>query len=63
MEIGARLLGFEMGIAGGPEAGLEELPNGASRLGVDVQLRLGVDFVELAHLCQHISASHQPLAP
>jgi hypothetical protein len=63
LEIGARAGGISVGVAGMPELGLETPPDGGSRLGVDVELRLGVDLVELVRLCQHVAAGSEPLAP
>jgi hypothetical protein len=59
---GVRALGFTIGLVGRPEFGLEDVPTG-SRLGVDVELRIGVDFVEFARFLQHMSGANQPLAP
>lgn len=59
---GVRALGFELGLIGRPEIGLEALPGGASRLGVDVEFRVGVDFVELCRFVQHLDDANRPMA-
>jgi hypothetical protein len=59
---GVRVAGIEMGIVGRPELGLEDVPSG-SRIGIDVEWRLGLDLVEITRLSQHIGDSNQPLAP
>jgi hypothetical protein len=60
--VGARAAGFELSLVGTLEAGLAELPDHASRLGYDVELRLGVDFVELGRLIGSLSEAGKPLA-
>jgi hypothetical protein len=63
LELGVRLAGIEIGIAGATEMGLAELPDHASRIGYDAALRFGFDFVEIVRLGEHLGASSQPLAP
>jgi hypothetical protein len=60
---GVRAAGWEIGIAGRPEFGFEAMPNGGSRMGVDIEWGLGVDLVEFGRLLGHVSDSKQPLAP
>jgi len=60
---GVRALGFELGLSGRPEIGLEALPAGASRVGVDVEFRVGVDLVEVWRLGQHLKDANRPMAP
>lgn len=62
LETGVRAVGVSMGIVGRPEFGLQAVPDG-SQVGLDVEFRLGLDFVEFARLFQHVGDSHQPLAP
>jgi hypothetical protein len=61
--VGARAAGIELSAVGTLEAGFDELPDRASRLGYDVELRLGVDFVELGRLLCDLSRARRPLAP
>ncbi len=58
-----RALGLELGLVGRPEFGLEALPGGASRVGVDVEFRVGVDFVEVWRFGQHLKNANKPMAP
>jgi len=60
---GVRALGLELGLVGRPEFGLEALPGGASRVGVDVEFRVGVDFVEVWRFGQHLKDANKPMAP
>jgi hypothetical protein len=59
---GGRAIGWEIGLVGRPEFGLESVPNG-SRIGVEVEFHIGVDFVEFARFLTHNSDSKQRLAP
>jgi hypothetical protein len=60
---GVRALGVELGLVGRPEFGLEPLPGGASRVGLDVEFRVGLDFVEMWRFGQHLEDANKPLAP
>jgi hypothetical protein len=60
---GVRALGWELGLIGRPEIGLESLPSGASRHGIDVEFRVGVDLVEFWRFGQHLSDANKPMAP
>ncbi len=62
LETGIRALGVQMAIVGRPEFGLEAVPNG-SRIGINVEWQLGVDFVEVARFFQHLGDAREPLAP
>ena len=59
---GGRAVGWEISLVGRPEFGLESVPNGSS-IGVDVELQIGVDFVEFARFLKQNSDSSQKLAP
>jgi hypothetical protein len=63
VDTGVRAVGWQLGIVGRPEIGLGSAPDSGSRLGVDVEWKIGVDVIEFARLFQHLSDSHQPLAP
>jgi hypothetical protein len=60
---GVRALGVELGLLGRPEFGLEALPGGASRVGVDVEFRVGIDVIEMWRMGQHLRDANEPIAP
>ena len=60
---GGRAAGVEIGFVATPEYWVSELPNNANKLGVDLQVRLGFEFVEVARFIQHINAANEPVTP
>jgi hypothetical protein len=61
--VGGRLFGVEIGFLATPEIWLSTLPNNGNKLGVDLQVRLSCDLVELTHLVQHLSAAGDQPTP
>ncbi len=61
--VGGRAAGIEIGFAVTYELRLSDLPNDPTRSGVDAQLRLGCDLVELGHLIAHLNADGTPQTP
>jgi hypothetical protein len=62
IELGIRVVGVEIGVAGVLEYGLEQPPASESRVGWDLLFRLRLDGVELGHLIHHLCVQ-TPLAP
>jgi len=60
---GGRAAGVEIAFAATPEFWLSELPSNGNKLGVDLQVRLGCDIVELAHFIEHLRAANESATP
>jgi hypothetical protein len=61
--VGGRVMGIEIGFAATYELRLSALPSAPKTSGVDAQLRVGCDFVELWHLIEHLNADGTPPTP
>ena len=61
--VGGRAAGIEIGLAATYELRLSDLAGDPARSGVDAQLRIGCDVVELVHLVQHLKADGTPPTP
>jgi hypothetical protein len=61
--VGARAMGFEIGFAATWERWLSDVPGGGSKDGVDAELRVGFDLVEITRLVQQAGAAGTPQPP
>jgi hypothetical protein len=61
--LGGRAAGIEIGFGATYELRLSNLGGDPARSGVDAQLRIGCDVVELVHLFQHLKADGTPPTP
>jgi len=60
---GGRAAGIEIGFVATPQYWLTEPPNNGNRWGLDLQVRLSCELIELVHFAQHVNAAHDAMTP
>jgi hypothetical protein len=61
--LGGRAAGAEIGFVATPEYWLSDIPNNASKWGVDLQVRLSFEVLEVLHFIEHLSEANDKMTP
>ncbi len=61
--VGGRAAGGEIGFVATPQYWVSDIPNNASKWGVDLQVRLSFEVLEVLHFIEHLSEANEPMTP
>jgi hypothetical protein len=61
--LGGRAAGAEIGFVATPEYWFSDVPNNVSKWGVDLQVRLSFEVLEVVHFVEHLYEAGEKLTP